>query len=331
MIQPCGGVATVARGYRASLLGQDARGDWEALWRRSPGHLGLNWAWADCAARDVGRPVRVGVRGENGDLLAGLAFVERRHRLELRWMNTAPAPFAGLLAERNPSESFLRDVLKAAALAVPDAVSRAEVILPAETPDARGLVWQGWRATPHYNYVSEIGAPEALEQSAESAARRQIRKAREAGLAVEWGRGQLPAIIALWEKTRERQGLPHFVAPACYEALLDLDEPGLSAEAALVRAPSGEPVAGGVFAGDAGRVYYLLGASAPDSDEGSGGPSLLHAAVTEHFFRQRGAPFLYDWVGANTETVAQFKKKFRPRLETCIKVVRLKGFARLRG
>ncbi len=305
----------------ARILGEDGRPAWQGLWRRSNRHLGLHWEWLDAAAARVGRAIRVGVFSQADDLLAGACFVERKRLVFTEWHHPSPVPFAGLLLGGSPpAESGLREILQALSCLVKAHTSLAEIVFEPGFADVRGLLWDGWTALPHYNYVSRVETPDDLETQADNAARRQVRKAREAGCTLHSGEECLGPLLQLWEETRQRQRLPAYHNAQTFELLASRwgqrdqeDEDGVRVSVHLVRSPEGEPLAGGLIGEDPQRCYYLLGASA-DKAEGTGAPSLLHTEVTRVLAGSR-CPLLYDWVGANTPRIAQFKKKFRPGLE----------------
>lgn len=321
--------------FTAQLLTPVHEAPWQALWWRSERHLGLHWQWPALAAAGVGEPIRIGVFSKGEQLIAGLVFVQRSLRFRTEWHHPAPVPFAGLLSEPDSrGESFLRDALSAASQLIIQHVERAEIIFQPGLDDVRGLLWAGWSARPHYNYVSPVTERESLAGQSENAVRRQAAKAQALGLRDEWGAALLPEVFALWDQTRRRQHLPAYIHPDCHRNLLHFaasaPDPEIGAEVVGLRHPStGALEAAMIIGRDPGRAYYLLGAADLEKDgaHGTGAPTLLHFAATARLFEQRGA-YLYDWVGANTPSVSQFKKKFRPRLETYQRVSLRRGVLR---
>lgn len=307
--------------FEARPLTDDDEAAWEALWKRSERHLALHWHWTSCAARGVGVPRRIGLFSKSGQLLAGAAFVERRGRFRPEWHHPAPTPFGGLLCEQSlPGESSMREIFECLSAAVARQIPQAEMILQPAIQDVRGLLWTGWTSRPHYNYVSRIDAADALQRDAENAVRRQAARAESLGMTFETGAHILPEVLNLWDRTRQRQGVPSYIHHDCYTSFVKITgftkEEGLSSLVAGIRDPeTGELEAGAVIGRDPKRVYYLMGASETRGEElGTGAPTVLHFRVTELMWKESG-DFLYDWVGANTAPVAQFKKKFRPTLE----------------
>jgi hypothetical protein len=315
--------------FTARILTETDRPAWQDLWTRSPRLLGLHWEWARHASVGAGLPQRIGIFDASGTLRAGIPFVARKNRWMLEWRHPAPASFTGLLhAEETLSESFLRDALGAAASAVPESVDLAEVVFQPGLHDVRGLLWSGWEAAAHYTCVTPLTSVEDFAGRAENAVRRQADKARQQGLqSSDGGIGILPDLLDLYERTRRRQSIPPYVTPDAWRALASwlaqATADGLGANLIMVRTPDGSLQAAGFFGRDPTRVYYLLGASDPDS-LGSGAPTLLHFEAAAIVLQNDNPPSLYDWVGANTPSVAQFKKKFRPDLELLLRATRMR-------
>ena len=320
--------------FTARILSSSDEALWAALWQRVDGSLGLHWRWCACAAAGVGEPLRVGIFSSDGQLIAGIPFVQRRRRMRTEWHHPSPASHAGLMASQDlmNSETALREIFEALSALTQRATTRAEMVLPPQVADVRGLLWQGWSAQPHYNYVSMIEEPGALARQSENAARRQGAKAEAAGFVLETGNHLRAEIFALWEKTQIRQNIPAYIHTSCYDMLLEESEGdgrGISGLAAAVRNPTTKRIeAAAIIGQDSQRAYYLLGASDPDVEEAHGAPTYLHFALSDHLFKNRGK-FAYDWVGANTPHIAQFKKKFRPRLETYLRCAQRQGMARI--
>ena len=311
-------------------LGPGDESTWRCLYSASAQHLGLMWNFCEVVAGGIGRAVRLGAFRRD-QLIAGMVFVERRVRGFRVWRHPSPAPFAGLLhACGSASESYLRDVLAAFGAFIAASTPMAEVIFHSQLQDLRGLLWNGWGAQPRYNYVSEIAEEGALAKAAENSVRRQAAKARNARFLLHPLDHSPDLLIQLWDATRKRQGIPEWIPPANLRNLARMlpspsstDRPTPPCDGGLFGIGLSPQTieAGMLFGADPQRVYYLIGAAAlEEGEKGTGAPTLLHIAFTDEIFRRRG-PFLYDWCGANTPSVAQFKKKFRPRLEVTMQAV----------
>lgn len=304
---------------------------WEGLLSRAPQALPLHhWDWPGLAAVERGRPVRLLVCATDGTPVAAVSLVERRIRGLRHWRHPAPCPSGGLLLAQDDAPALQRDVLQALSSYCRRAVPCCELIFSPHVPDLRPLLWEGWSASPHYNYVSRIDAEDALARDAENAVRRQAAKAAAEGLQLHEGPQWIEPVLALAEETRRRQGIPPWVAPEFFRRLVNgAEDDGLGT---IVLAVTGrdehEPHAGAVLLHWRGTVTYLLGASRLDAGAPRGAPTLLHMEGTAACFRRWGC-LDYDWAGANTAGVAQFKKKFRPRLIMGMRVVHRRGAARL--
>jgi hypothetical protein len=300
------------------LLGAADRAAWLSLWERSDRWLSLHPDFSAACAGEAAAPLGI---FEGNELVAVAPFARDRARGLLPvWRHVSPASFGGFLAEAAAldDESRRRELLGALGR-LPQRLWRSTLILQPGLTDARGAVWAGWSAGVHYNYISDWTDPEAFLRGCGDSVQRQARKARRNGLAVA-AADSLEDLMALRGRTTARQGFHDPVSEAQYAALLRAFAPGradgLRAVALLVRDGEGRALAGGLFAADARRTYYLMGASDPQSLS-TGAPTLLHIGASE-LLTGMGWPRRYDWVGANTPGVAQFKRGFGPELEMLV-------------
>lgn len=296
----------------ARLLGDGDEAALAALFAASAGRLPQDPGLARAVAGpDASRLVGV---LRSGELVAALAFVERRGRMGRSWIPPLFTPWSGLLARRGDeadsaaAAKLRREAQECAARFVRARAPRADVVLAPCGMDAGGFAEAGWRLGLRYTMVSRWTGDGAWRGAMESPARRQERKARDAGIAAAAkSASETAAMERLWRSTAARQGLDASLAGAIGRLgrWLEEQERGFLLEAA---GPDGAPQACGLFGWDDERVYYLAGASDAEA-LGSGAPTLLHAALFEEVER-RGLPRCYDWVGGNTESVARFKRRF---------------------
>ncbi len=258
------------------------------------------------------------------EVIATCGFVERTRRGMTEWLSPLFASFGGVrhpAAQIEPNaskrERAWREVLEVVSTAIPKSVDFAEIIFAPGDVDARALGWNGWDLRPHYNYVSRWEREGEWRQSLSSSTRRQERKALELGLKAEVRpAGDTDGLRRMWKSMAGRQELDAGLAGhlAGLGKWLEDQDRGFQVRVAK---GIGEPAEAMALVGyDGHRVYYLAGASDP-AMLGSGAPTLLHTAILEEIDR-RGLPRCYDWVGANTPGVAQFKRGFGPELEVLI-------------
>lgn len=293
-------------------------GEWDALHGGTASRwLSQSRGFFDAATRGGTGLVAV-VRGARGEALALASFHEQRRGRARLLRHLSPASFAGVLRREGDADpAQLADSL---AGAIEGASSRATIVLAPGDLDARAFVWRGWRAQPHYNLVSRVGSAGEFESRMSPSARRQARKAARSGVTVEAVADFAP-VAALRRMTERRQGFRDVVADAGYAALLDGGSGArwdARAAALVARDREGRTHAAGLFACDARRSYYLLGASDP-AHLGSGAPTLLHLEAVR-YFESAGWPLEYDWVGGNDPGTARFKAEFAPELEVLVRV-----------
>ncbi len=308
---------------------------WHDLWLKNGARLPHFWHWTEFAAEDVGEPVRVVVEAPDKTLVAGFSFIRRKRRGLTILSHPSPAPWCGVLLARDQvsNESFLKDLFSAFSKFSKTLGYYIEVIFQPELSDLRPLIWEGWQVVPRYNYIHHLKEPGELERTAENSARRQIRKARSNNPKILKESDQLENLLSLWGKTKKRQSIPNWVSDGCFKRIMGLQKMEstrscLGSYALTIGSEeSSEISAGGVFARDSERLYYLLGAASLEEESLKGAPSLLHAEITDQILEEVG-PITYDWVGANTPSVAQFKKKFRPELEITYKASFKGGISR---
>ncbi|MEQ8820054.1 MAG: GNAT family N-acetyltransferase [Sumerlaeia bacterium] len=283
---------------------------WQASPQWLPQHPGLS------GISSPGAPILGVFDGER--LVLTMIFRVRRRRFLTEWLTPAFMPFGGPVVSRDvhelspaKQESFWRDALGAVAGAIPPGVHRVDCAFSPEVMDGRGLAWAGWALRPQYTYLTRWASEGTWADQFENAVRRQAAKAEREGLAARiLAPGEAGGLLKLWRKNAPRQGLdPGQGAELERLGRLMNEELGFVAEVGRENEP---PQAAGLFARDAHRCYYLAGASDPEA-LGTGAPTLLHFASLGEIDR-RDWPRVYDWVGANTPAVAQFKKKFRPEL-----------------
>ena len=259
--------------------------------------------------------------GRGGRLEMAIPFVVRDDPNGLRHLQSPYfSSFAGPLVAGSvgrldgpAAERFWRDALRAVSDALAGEGDSREVICPSGVTDLRALAWAGWELRPHYTYVTCWEADGAWYARAEGSVRREARKAQDAGLVPQTrAASDSGALRQLWLANSEKQGLGKSYANNI-GFLADWLESSGCGFIVSIDESTGVCHAAGLFGFDTHRVYYLAGASDPTL-RGSGAPSLLHFAVLNEIER-RGLPRCYDWVGANVQLIARFKRNFNPELE----------------
>jgi hypothetical protein len=289
------------------------------LWERSPKYL---FHLPSFSAAVGGTPKILAIR-KGDEYVAAFFFVQQQGKLEKRWLSPYFAPFCGVLAPaecyetNSKTERYWRDVLGVLADSTAQFPDCCTLIGAPGHLDFRALQWKDWDVEPHYNYVSRWAEAGSWWEDWDNNVKRQVNKAREEGLqCVVHTPGKSDVLRKLWVKNAAHQGLDPNLADSL-EALGNWLQQVESGFLVVVQSVEGVPHAAGLFANDFNRVYYLAGASDPEL-HGSGGPTLLHARALEEI-DHRNLPHCYDWVGANTDNIVTFKRKFNPQLEVLMK------------
>lgn len=201
----------------------------------------------------------------------------------------------------DPSTSALPDQLL---ITLSQRYARVELHLPPFLTDVRQALWHGWRAYPLYTYEIDLERATPAHWSANP--RRLFRKAaatyrliEDAALAPVIAR----LVAASYQRHRRRPPAPAEHLTTLLNALTTTDLVRLFG----VQNPTGQIEAAVALMVQRPRAWYWLAGSKP-------GPamtvllghlwSLLHAEGFRHF----------DFVGANTPSIAEFKRRFSPTL-----------------
>ncbi|MEM0961762.1 MAG: GNAT family N-acetyltransferase [Bacteroidota bacterium] len=169
--------------------------------------------------------------------------------------------------------------------------------------DLRPYTWAGWTATPRSTYRLALTGDVASGYS--SAVRRMIRKEADAVDLVEDG-ALAPEAVRLMVASYQRQGSDLGLdGQALTRLAVAFVEGGLARVFAAQR--SGATEAAVVAADDGQTAFYWIAGSTP-------GPAMT--VLVDHTLRQLAADGIegFDFCGANTPSIAEFKRRFGPRL-----------------
>ncbi len=298
--------------YRTSLhrLDDEAiRPAWEGLLARSPQATAFSHlAFGEAVERALRlRPV-VAATWEEDALRAGVLLFEKR-RGPYRAAAIPPlVPSVSPLLDgplRETDTHYRRSPLDALLGFVAGAFHQASLVLHPSLADARPLLWGGWRVTPAYTYWIDLLEGERLMAAWSSNPKRTWKKAH-AGFEVVEDAACLAEVVALIEASHERQeqpfGLPAVTVQSFARGLV---EAGLAR--VFVARHDGSAEAGYVLLSDGRSAYSWLAGSVP-------GPAMtvLLAGILARL-REEGAAY-FDFGGANTPSIAEFKRKFGSRL-----------------
>lgn len=298
--------------FDATILTLDdpsAQARWQALEQASPQHSPFSTlSYARRAAEAYGLRCRMHLVTANGQDTAG-AIIFWRRRGPYREVRLPPfTQYSALLLRAETSEA-----------AVHSRTSRLEMLLDslegaydrldimATLSDVRPANWRGWQVQPLYTYTLALASGPVTSHWSHSA-ERTWRRHQEHFRVEETGPDPARAVVSLCQKSYRRHGR---TLPGGPESLLSLIR-NLMHDGRVrlftARRHAQDTVEAGLAVllnGDA-ACYWIAG-SAP-------GPAmtvLLGCALP--LLREAGVTH-FDFVGANTPSIAEFKRRFGPRL-----------------
>lgn len=295
----------------AFLEGDDVAA-WDALVDRSAHATVFQGArWTGALAEAFGRRGRILGVFRNGVLVGGVPLYERRVAGLVMSNPPVVAGYAGALVDlpeyeragRAISES--EQILDALVLGVRERFHYARFTHAPGLADARPFQWAGWRVAPRYTYRIAPRDADAMLASFEHNARKKIRRAEEAGLVVQRV-GHTAELVSAYAASYRRHHAPPPVSEAVLSALADRLLRERIAHAYVVRGADGADHAFQIQIVDARASYaWIAGTAAEHMAEG--GFSLMLWKILRD---SSEANAMFDFMGANTPTIARFKRAF---------------------
>lgn len=294
--------------YRTSFHRLDdpaLRPAWDDLLARSPQATAcsdLSFAARVASALDF--PASVAAVWEGEALRAGTVLFEKRMG---PYRAAALPPLVQYVTPLLKAELRETDVhhhrspLDALLAVVAEAFDQAQLLLHPSLTDVRPLQWAGWRVEPAYTYRLDLRAAETVTTGWSSNPKRTLKKERDAFEVTE-GAAWTSEAVALVEASHARQEQSLGVAPETAWTLAQgLAEDGLVRTFVAHRGGTAE--AGLLVLTDGRTAHYWLAGSTP-------GPSMT--VLLGHVLgqlRDEGVAY-FDFVGANTPSIAEFKRRF---------------------
>lgn len=259
---------------------------------------------------------RVGVF-EGDDLIGGCSFILRRRMGIVILSNTWFAPYHGMMVRDMEIDHSIdvqaasREVIRAIAEFSLSQAGKVVMINAPEFHDIREFVSMGWKCGVRYTYRSALEDIDTLEKRFRSAARRQINKARKMEIKVVES-NDAALFYSLYKKTFQRQEMDVPAREDFFERLLKQIEKDDCGRLFVTVDKEGRSLAGALVTWDEKRGYFAFGGSNPEYWQ-TGSTLLLHGEIMRYLAKERHLPE-YDWVGANTPSLIQFKRNFNPTL-----------------
>ena len=292
---------------------------WDAALKGSPqDSIFFQDSWLSAVRTATNWPVTPIVINQGPQILAGIIGIEPKVRRAERPAGPAKyemiplSPYAGPWVSDSLGDQS--DVLAALAAHLPTRYARIQLDLHPAWNDLRAFSRLGWRVEPRYTYVSSLS--DTIEREASPAVRRRARRAARAS--VEFDDSVPPdEFAALWSMTCTRRAIREYVERDPLIKLLTRLIASDDCEILGARLPDGALVAANAILYDQHAAYFWL--SGFDADEPHRGASnqLCHLETLRRAAQRVGR---FDWLGANTPGIAEYKQSFGPRLVTYYRV-----------
>jgi hypothetical protein len=266
-------------------------------------------AWLACAAEALGAQCRRFGLYKNGHLVAGVSGCEGRRAGMGKFTTPLLTPHGGVLLApvggKGPAK-MEAEAAQAMRRLADFLTGRFDYVNLTQAPalhDVRHFVWAGWQAQARYTYMFETGDADSLWERLERRTRTVVRKAEKSGFVLQPS-VDFSLLRQLYEKIfAARDGSPlidsgaveRFAASACAAGLAEIRQ---------VESADGQVAAMVAFALGEDTAYAWLPGAEP-AMANTGALSLLYWNYLKECPRPR-----FDFVGANLESIAKFKRGF---------------------
>jgi len=273
--------------------------------------------------------VLVCINNKNGRFVGGLAFGVKK-KLGL-WIMIQPhnTPFSGfLISHRNSTylskdHSFRSEVMTLIGKQLEADLHFISIIAPFEVKDIRPFTWRNYKTTVLYTfYTDTLDRQQAMEKWNPDI-RRQATKAMKQPISIAQGleSKQIHDFYKIQELSFKRQRHRFKFDSQAFEKLITR----LSSTVNLtfyVAYKEGTPIAGQVILYHKKRAYYWLAGAHPDYLK-----SGANQAILKHIFKDFDAKGIdqFDFVGANTSGVADYKGSFNFPLKPYYHLTKIMG------
>jgi hypothetical protein len=304
--------------HTGPLEGAKVRDVWNGFVRAAGGSLFHSWEWWELIERATGeKPLRLGAW--EGSRLVGVACVLDRKRLGWRLgVNPLLTPWAGLLlapSGRSKTRSARREAQRRHDVLLAALQERLAVIhLQTAGDDMRDYLARGFRVSPRYTYAADLDNIESLWERLDGAARRQIEKARRGAVEKIAEGAAWEEVASLVEGAFRRRGRSCPISRPLIREIVEAPEFANRRLIVCARDDAGDALSAAVSLWDAdGRIaYYVLAATRPDALSSGAASGVLWETLKRLAANRKAR--VYDFCGANDESVARFKEGFSPRL-----------------
>ena len=281
-------------------------------------------AFAEAVREHLGIGYRlIAVPDADNNIRAGVMAFERQVLMQRRAVTPPFTPFTSVLFAAGPSEHEITSGISAYEPlldALEERYGYADLRLHPSLTDVRAISWRGWNVQPFYTYCLNLGDESEVLERWSAGARRTFLRDRPLYEVVEHPNG-IEEIVELCLGSYRRHGRDLPLEPERLAGLAaHLQTRGRARAFTAYPVAGGEAEAGVVILHDRTTAYYWIAGSRPGS-----AMTVLLGNVLPRLHRLGLRRF--DFMGANTPGIAEFKRRFGPSLVSYYRI----QFGRPRG
>ncbi len=288
------------------LAHPEVKSRWESLLSSSPQASPFaTLSYAEALTTHAGIEANCWFVADEHTDLAGLLVFSRHQGPFKRVVVPGFTPYSSLLftqAATSPEEPFML-LLNSLAETFDD----LRLHLHPRIEDVRPLSWVGWQTTPYFTFLFDLTAYDLAKTSWSTSTRRNFRKSVD-DYTIEEDARHIGPCIALCADGYARSKRPFPIHPETLKRMaLDLDHQNMIRTFVVLPRGKEAPEAGIVVLHDQRTACYWIAGSEP-------GPAmtvLLGHVLGE--LKNAGIQ-TFDFIGANTPSIAEFKRRFGPAL-----------------
>jgi hypothetical protein len=296
------------------------RETWDDLNQAAPcGHVFASAAYLDLIGRTFRGVVEETALQDSGTTSATTRLLSRRSPFALRAVVPPFTPYSAILLDKMPSEAQTHERtsnLEHLLAALENRYAGADISLPPSIVDVRTFSWRKWAVRPLYTYRIDLDHESAIWTNWSESARRIVRRAREHFEIVDPGPNVVANLSVESYKRSGRKpplsetGLTTFIADAESSVAARLFG-ARNTESGIVES------AVAILRNDSTAYYWIAG--------GAAGPGM--SVLLAELFEQLSGEGIrtFDFVGANTDSIAEFKRRFGGHLTTYFRAVLRRG------
>ena len=261
---------------------------------------------------------------KNGELLGGIALVQKK----IGWINTLRVPvltpFQGIIFGHNPKMSDLRrtsiqhEIINNILNFLDKRYKRIVFNNYYSLKDVRPFIWKGYDVTVKYSFTIDLAEPDKLLQNMESRTRYEIKKGERNGIVV-FKDNDIEKFDDLHRLVYEKQRKKCPVSTQQLHRIHNILSLRDICNIYFAANKDGTLCSAIFIVTDKDVAYYLMGASHPDFRANGSTSLALWTAIKELSTKFRE----FDLVGANIPSIAMFKRGFGGKLKSYYRIEKI--------